>query len=49
MPHNWRAYELAKKITEQLIEGKHVTEKGRDTVRGIIQITLEDSGYLRWR
>ena len=47
MPHSWDAYEVAKQITVQLVEG-HLLRSVDDIskVQGIIQITLEDNYKL---
>ena len=42
MPHSWKAYEKAKKITDQLVEGKFIREKDVMMIRGIIQLVLEE-------
>ncbi len=42
MPHNWKAFEAAKKITDRLIEGKLIAPEMELKVRGIIQIVLEE-------
>lgn len=47
MVHSWVAFDVAKKITERLFEGKCIQEKDILHVRGIIQITLEEENiYL---
>jgi len=42
MPHSWKMFDIAEKITNQLIEAGIITAKDELRVRGIIQITLED-------
>lgn len=42
MPHDWKCYEAAQKITCQLHESGLIKTWSVDKVRGIIQIYLED-------
>ena len=43
MPHSWKAFEIAKRITEALKESGYVTTSFEELkVRGIIQIILEE-------
>ena len=42
MTHNWRWYEMAQRIAEQLLEAKLINEKDMLKVREIIQIVLEE-------
>ena len=42
MPHSWKAYEVAKEIGDRLLEAEYIKKKDYLTVRGIIQIMLEE-------
>ena len=46
MPHDWRMFKIAEKITKQLLEAQLINKKDELRVRGIIQITLEDKPTL---
>ena len=44
MVHSWWAYELAERLAERLLDAGLVAEKDLLTVRGIIQIEMEEAG-----
>jgi hypothetical protein len=46
MPHDWKMFDTAEKITKQLVQAGLVTVKDELKVRGIIQIALEDKKTL---
>jgi len=42
LPHSWKAFDLAKKITDCLIEAGIIDKKNELKARGIIQIKMEE-------
>lgn len=46
MPHSWKMFDTAERITKQLMEAGLIDTVDELKVRGIIQITLEDQPTL---
>jgi len=42
MPHSWKAYEVARLIADRLLDAEFIQQKDWLTIRGIIQIILEE-------